>query len=49
MVIFEKCESRAIKRDRDQCCKHIPTVNSALLPLQETTSTGVTDCMIKEK
>ena len=34
MVIFEKCESRAIKRDRDQCCKHLTALNSAFLPVR---------------
>lgn len=33
MIIFEECESRDIKRDRDQCCKRA-TLNPTFLNCQ---------------
>lgn len=46
MVIFGKCESWAIKRDHDQCCKHLSALNALYLGLEEMSGTTVTDCIL---
>lgn len=46
MVIFGKCESWAIKRDHDQCCKHLSALNALYLSLPEMSGTIVKDCIL---